>query len=228
MRLERDAAEDLLVSVELVGGGRDAVGWRRERRDARSVERDGVNLRERVSELRGEGATGLSIDVFSLKTARQRFAFDAPDEEEFAAERVAAEEKRLWRWDAVVAGRTHQCELLRARQLLRRAADVALQDQRDVFDAAIAVLDRGVKRPRLARCAAGEAPHVVDAHGARFERALHEGLELRLEVVAHAKNLRRRTKNQEHRTEAGTQRTTTWARTPASISAVTRLDRGTR
>src|SRR5438093_11791008 len=131
MRLERDAAEDLLVSVELVGGGRDAFGWRRERRDARSVERDGVNLRERVSELRGEGATGLSIDVFSLKTARQRFAFDAPDEEEFAIQRIIAEEKRLWRWDAVVAGRTHQCELLRARQLLRRAADVALQDQRD-------------------------------------------------------------------------------------------------
>src|SRR5438552_236129 len=140
MRLERDAAKDLLVSVELVCGGGDAVRRRRERRDARSVERDGVNLRERVSELRGEGAARFGVDIFSEQAARERFAFDAPDEEEFAVERVVAEEKRLRRGYVVLACGAHECELLRARQLLRRAADVTLQNQRDVFDTAIAVL----------------------------------------------------------------------------------------
>src|SRR5207248_9243659 len=97
VRLERDATEALLVPVELIRRRRDAIGWRGERRYTGSIERDRVNLRERVPELRGQRMPCLGVDVFSQQASRQRFAFDEPDEEELAAQRVVAEQKRLRR-----------------------------------------------------------------------------------------------------------------------------------
>src|SRR6185295_14146354 len=82
MRLRRDGAVVRLIAVEFVRGR--ARACRRSREATERVERDGVDARDDGAELGRERLPRGGPYFVAEELARQRLAFGAADEEEFA------------------------------------------------------------------------------------------------------------------------------------------------